>query len=58
MNEAVKRSISLVPFGAAILLLSLGIARDANAGGSEQQVVTSARTMRWASRTSLRQFVC
>jgi Flp pilus assembly protein TadD len=39
VNEAVnKRSVSLVSFGAAILLLSLGIARDANAGGSEQQV--------------------
>ena len=33
-----KRSVSLVPFGVAILLLSLSIACDANAGGGEQQV--------------------
>jgi Flp pilus assembly protein TadD len=39
VNEAVnKRSVSLVPFGVAILLLSLGIACDASAGGSKQQV--------------------
>jgi len=33
-----KRGVSLVPVGAAILLLSLGIACVASAGGSEQQL--------------------
>ena len=33
-----KSSVSLVPFGAAIPLLSLGIAWVPSAGGSEQQV--------------------
>jgi Flp pilus assembly protein TadD len=39
LNEVFKpQGVLRVPFGAAILLLSLGIACIANAGGSEQQV--------------------